>query len=358
MGSDNPSKGSAKPRARVSAKAGAAKPASAKYAQEWLRAALNALPEGIVFLDEDGRYILWNDRYSDIYKKSADLFKPGVRLAETLRIGVARGDYPEAVGREEQWIAERLAKLATPQGPHEQLLADGRWILIEETKMPDGCTIGLRVDVTAIKQREEGFRLLFEDNPIPMFLLDEDGRGVWHNDDCAQGNNRPRLENVVVPRAGNYYIAISPADVDPVSAGGPIFNDLPARYPDTSCTSTTPIISSNAAVHCRVRSWMYPMQMGVTAATRYPTACAMPDMATLCAADSTRRLKRVIDSTSAPPDPSPITIIHGSACAASRYSPTYPARIRPLSTTAIIRWSRMRWMNTGVIITEASTKIW
>ncbi|HVY02298.1 MAG TPA: PAS-domain containing protein, partial [Caulobacterales bacterium] len=67
---------------------------TAKAAQEWLRAAINAVPEGIVFLDEEGRYILWNERYAEIYKNSADLFKPGAKLADTLRIGVERGDYP------------------------------------------------------------------------------------------------------------------------------------------------------------------------------------------------------------------------------------------------------------------------
>jgi len=37
-----------------------------------------------------------------------------------LRIGVERGDYPEAADREEEWIAERLSKLRNPRGRHEQ----------------------------------------------------------------------------------------------------------------------------------------------------------------------------------------------------------------------------------------------
>ncbi len=143
------------------------------------------MPEGIVFLDPEGRYILWNQRYSEIYKKSADLFQPGARLADTLRIGVERGDYPEADGREEEWIAERLAKLANPQAPHEQRLSDGRWIMIEERKMADGCTIGLRVDVTDIKKKEESFRLLFDANPAPMFLYDAETRRILNANDAA-----------------------------------------------------------------------------------------------------------------------------------------------------------------------------
>ena len=62
-------------------------------------------------------------------------------------------------------------------GRHEQTLADGRCILIEERRTSDGGIIGLRVDITEMKQREASFRLLFESNPVPMF--------VYGLDDCA-----------------------------------------------------------------------------------------------------------------------------------------------------------------------------
>jgi PAS domain-containing protein len=70
--------------------------ADARKSHERLREAIDILPQGIVFLDPDGRYILWNRKYSEIYNRSSDLFKPGARLQDTIRIGVERGDYPEA----------------------------------------------------------------------------------------------------------------------------------------------------------------------------------------------------------------------------------------------------------------------
>src|ERR1700685_527114 len=94
----------------------------AQRAETRLREAINALPEGLVFLDADGRYVLWNDRYAEIYHRSADLFREGVRLVDTLKVGVARGDYPEAVGREDAWLAERMALLDNPGQRHEQRL--------------------------------------------------------------------------------------------------------------------------------------------------------------------------------------------------------------------------------------------
>jgi signal transduction histidine kinase/ActR/RegA family two-component response regulator len=123
----------------------------AREAEARLRAAIDALPEGLVFLDADGRYVLWNQRYAEIYHRSADLFEPGARLIDTLRIGVARGDYPDAIGREEQWLAERAARLTNPAERHEQRLSDGRWLMIEERRTSDGGLIGIRVDITDMK---------------------------------------------------------------------------------------------------------------------------------------------------------------------------------------------------------------
>ncbi len=126
-----------------------------RQAEMRLREAIDVLPEGMVFLDRDGRYILWNRRYAEIYHRSADLFAEGRRLVDTLRIGVERGDYPDAVGREEAWLADRIALMDNPGQRHQQRLADGRWVMIEERRTSDGGVIGLRVDITDLKRQAD-----------------------------------------------------------------------------------------------------------------------------------------------------------------------------------------------------------
>lgn len=150
-----------------------------------LREAIDILPQGIVFLDAEGRYILWNKRYAEIYKASADQFSPGARIQDTMRIGIARGDYPEAEGREEEWIAERLQRMFNPGSSHEQVLADGRCIQIEERTTSDGGIIGLRVDITELKQREASFRLMFESNPVPMIVCAVNDERILAVNDAA-----------------------------------------------------------------------------------------------------------------------------------------------------------------------------
>jgi len=127
--------------------------ARAKLAEARLRAVLLAIPEGVVILDPEGRYRLWNKAYADIYHRSADLFAVGEKLIDVLREGVARGDYPEAIGRETEWLIEREEQLMRTQSRYEQRLSDGRWLLVEDRPLPDGGILGLRVDVTEMKEQ-------------------------------------------------------------------------------------------------------------------------------------------------------------------------------------------------------------
>jgi diguanylate cyclase (GGDEF)-like protein/PAS domain S-box-containing protein len=148
--------------------------ALARSAQTRLLEAIDLLPEGIVILDAEGRYVAWNRQYHEIYTATADFLKVGGKLEDAVRAGLARGEYPEALGREEEWLAERMARLKNPGPRHEQTLADGRCILIEERPTSDGGIVSLRVDITEMKQREASFRLLFDSNPMPMFVCSKD----------------------------------------------------------------------------------------------------------------------------------------------------------------------------------------
>ncbi len=199
--------------------------AEARKSHERLREAIDILPQGIVFLDAEGRYILWNKKYAEIYHRSSDLFAPGARLQDTIRVGVERGDYPEAIGREEEWIAERLEKLYQPGERHEQTLSDGRCILIEERLTEDGGIIGLRVDITELKQREASFRLLFDSNPVPMIVCALDDERILGVNDAAvehYGYSRAEFEKLTIR-------SVQAFESEPPWAGDRSSDELTAR---------------------------------------------------------------------------------------------------------------------------------
>ena len=122
--------------------------------------------------DSDDRLVLWNSQYAETYRAPGGAIAAGMRFEDILRGGLARGQYADAVGKEEEWLAARLAGHAQPSNRHEQLLSSGRYIVVEERRTANGGSIGVRIDVTEMKQREELFRLLFKGNPMPMWVID------------------------------------------------------------------------------------------------------------------------------------------------------------------------------------------
>lgn len=117
-------------------------------------AAVEAVPDGFVLYDHDDRLVMCNDRYREIYGESADVMHPGKTFEEILQHGLERGQYVDAIGREEDWLADRMAHHQSPGGVLEQQLSNGRWLRILEKRTPDGGLVGLRVDITAQKEQQ------------------------------------------------------------------------------------------------------------------------------------------------------------------------------------------------------------
>jgi PAS domain S-box-containing protein len=137
-----------------------------------LLSAFDVVPEGLVLFDADDRFVMWNPRYEQLYAESGGALFKGMRFEDRLRAGLERQQYPEAIGREEEWLSERVAWHAAPKSSHEQRLPGNRWVRIDERRVADGGSIGIRVDITDLKMREASFRLLFEGNPLPMWVHD------------------------------------------------------------------------------------------------------------------------------------------------------------------------------------------
>jgi signal transduction histidine kinase len=113
---------------------------------------IEAMPAGFVLYDADDRLVLTNSKYTELYAGPTDL--PGMRFVDALRTSLDRGAYAAAVGREEEWLAERLAMRKAATGSSEQQLSNGRWLRVVDRPTSDGGLVGIRVDITELKQRE------------------------------------------------------------------------------------------------------------------------------------------------------------------------------------------------------------
>ncbi|MGF1500514.1 MAG: ATP-binding protein [Paracoccaceae bacterium] len=116
--------------------------------------AVNSLPDGFVLFDADDRLVTCNERYREFYSLARPAIVEGARFEDIMRYGLRRGQFPEAVGREAEWLAERLEAHRSGESQFEQLLPEDRWLQIVERRTEDGGTVGFRVDITDLKRQQ------------------------------------------------------------------------------------------------------------------------------------------------------------------------------------------------------------
>jgi len=117
-----------------------------------LRAAIDAIDEAFVIYDENDKLLFCNDRYREVFPLTADLMRPGQSFEAIARASVTRGEYPEARGREDDWVAEAVRQHQAGIGAREVMTAAGRWLRIIDRHTPSGHSVGFRVDITDLHQ--------------------------------------------------------------------------------------------------------------------------------------------------------------------------------------------------------------
>jgi PAS domain S-box-containing protein len=185
-----------------------------RRADSTLRDAIESISEGFTMYDADDRLVLCNSQLRALYPGIADVLVPGYSFEEILRTGMTRGEYPEAAGREEEWIAERVKRHSEPKTPSERLTASGRWVKILETRTADGSTVGIRTDITDLKARElqlreseERYRRLIELSPDGIMVY-RNGRVLYCNATLAKIFGAEDRQQII----GRDVLAFSPND--------------------------------------------------------------------------------------------------------------------------------------------------
>jgi adenylate cyclase len=124
-------------------------------ARQRLVDAIESITEGFALYDAEDRLILCNSRYREIlYPGIADAVIPGARFETIIRQAVQRGLVEDAKGREEEWIAERLAAHRNPILTLIQHRRPDRWIQVNERRITGGGTVAVYTDISELKRHE------------------------------------------------------------------------------------------------------------------------------------------------------------------------------------------------------------
>ena len=124
----------------------------AKHAEALLENAVERLSETFALWGPDDRLVLCNRMFRAFNATVIDHTRPGTTLEKFYRAGAEKGLFPEAEGREEAWLADRLRSVRNPGKPFEVQRQDGRWLQVNDQKLPDGSLVTVGTDITDRKK--------------------------------------------------------------------------------------------------------------------------------------------------------------------------------------------------------------
>jgi diguanylate cyclase (GGDEF)-like protein/PAS domain S-box-containing protein len=137
-----------------------------------LNAALENMSQGLCMFDATQHLVVCNRRYADLYGLNEQQTRPGTTLRAILQHRIASGNAPND---HESYINDRINEVSANKPYHvTNRLRDGRYVSVVHRPIADGGWVATHEDVTEAKRREESFRLLFDNNPVPMWVFDRE----------------------------------------------------------------------------------------------------------------------------------------------------------------------------------------
>ncbi|WP_349038047.1 PAS domain S-box protein [Pseudotabrizicola sp. 4114] len=145
--------------------------------------AIETLPDGVLIWDSNERLVFANSAYKRMYPEAAHMLVSGVSQEELLRFGIENKAFPEAFGREEEWLAEQWERYRNPN-IDEVRRANDRWIRRVDLRTPDGGRIAVRIDTTERHRQllalDEAHHSLAEARDSLAQIIESADVGTWN----------------------------------------------------------------------------------------------------------------------------------------------------------------------------------
>jgi PAS domain-containing protein len=111
--------------------------------------AINNISQGICFFDGDGRLILCNRRYAEIYRLEPEQVRPGATLREIMQARSAAGT--AAMAADDYVALGTASRNSNSPSNWTAEFEDGRTIKIQSRPLPDGGWVSTHEEISALE---------------------------------------------------------------------------------------------------------------------------------------------------------------------------------------------------------------
>ena len=175
----------------------------ARRSHDLLQQALEGLPASVMISGPDGRILMANRRWHD--SVGHDLPPDCDTWEAVVRHQARCGHYPDAAGREQEYVAWRLAQSSTQPTPLEIRWKE-HWALSADQRLADGSTVHLSIDISDRKRAEQALQRADE---RWRYALEGAGHGVWDWDRELGMYASPSLQAMLGYREGELPLTAS-----------------------------------------------------------------------------------------------------------------------------------------------------
>ncbi|QKV17248.1 response regulator [Oricola thermophila] len=146
-----------------------------------LQTILDNVPIGMIVYDEDDRFLLANRTLRADQPQIAPAMQPGKKLEEAVEIARETGVWNRTDDTEvdrlfetdpEEWKRRKLEEFRQQRFESMRHTADGRWFKIVNIRTDEGLMIGLRMDVTELKNQQTALAERLRENELYQNIIE------------------------------------------------------------------------------------------------------------------------------------------------------------------------------------------
>jgi PAS domain S-box-containing protein len=172
----------------------------AREAKTQLQSVLESLPAAVIIYDRDDRFVFANRAIYQSLPQLAPAMNPGQPLRDAIQAAHDAGYFRSSGDAvtdalydtdRDAWVDAYHANYHQRHAVYERRNADGRWYQVYDTRTAEGFFVGVRVDITELKQREaalnesqrqnEVFQTLVDNVPVAIYAKRPDLRLMYVN---------------------------------------------------------------------------------------------------------------------------------------------------------------------------------